>query len=351
VKALTLGRPMIHPLVDGLLVAGGLTFVVLALVAVGAAPKAIGGGSWVFVVFGANLTHFAASTVRLYTKRGATTDWPFVAFALPLLTLILLLLALVFADHLGWHLVSLYLTWSAYHYAAQTYGISMIYAYRSQRAPQDGDRRYLRAACLLPFLYLFFKGPEAGLEWLIPLVWLTRPEVAAVRGVLVQFLGVASLIAPFLVLAWSWRRGRALPLLSVLAMLANATWWTTRDIRIGMAWIALFHGLQYIPIVTAFHVKERLAEPGNTRGVLYHAAWFYAACAGLAYLLFQAWPYAFVAAGFGMAESALLVVATINIHHFIVDAYIWRLRKDPNYQVVTGTLPPPAVDGAAAAIA
>jgi hypothetical protein len=87
--------------------------------------------------------------------------------------------------------------------------------------------------------------------------------------------------------------------------------------------------------VTAFHVKERLREPGNTRSWLHHAAWFYAVCLVVAYLLFSAWPYAFVAVGFGMAESVLLVLATINIHHFIVDAYIWRLRKDPNYRVVS----------------
>jgi len=24
----------------------------------------------------------------------------------------------------------------------------------------------------------------------------------------------------------------------------------------------------------------------------------------------------------------------INIHHFVVDAFIWKLRRDPNYQTV-----------------
>jgi hypothetical protein len=33
------------------------------------------------------------------------------------------------------------------------------------------------------------------------------------------------------------------------------------------------------------------------------------------------------------------VTAVINIHHFVVDAYIWRLRRDPNYRIVTGTEP------------
>jgi len=27
-------------------------------------------------------------------------------------------------------------------------------------------------------------------------------------------------------------------------------------------------------------------------------------------------------------------VAVINIHHFIVDAFIWKLRRDPNYKNV-----------------
>ena len=39
-------------------------------------------------------------------------------------------------------------------------------------------------------------------------------------------------------------------------------------------------------------------------------------------------------AGFGWAQSVVLVIAAINVHHFIVDAYIWRLRRDPNYRVV-----------------
>ena len=56
----------------------------------------------------------------------------------------------------------------------------------------------------------------------------------------------------------------------------------------------------------------------------------------LGYGLFYCWPYAFVLTGFGLAESVLLVTATINIHHFVVDAYIWRLgRTDSNSRLVT----------------
>ena len=46
----------------------------------------------------------------------------------------------------------------------------------------------------------------------------------------------------------------------------------------------------------------------------------------LGFALFQILPQGYVLAGFGMVESVLLVVAAINIHHFVVDAFIWRLR-------------------------
>ena len=51
-------------------------------------------------------------------------------------------------------------------------------------------------------------------------------------------------------------------------------------------------------------------------------------------------PQAYVFAGFGMVESLLLVTAAINIHHFIVDQFIWRLKKtDGNRRIVDGAAP------------
>jgi hypothetical protein len=40
------------------------------------------------------------------------------------------------------------------------------------------------------------------------------------------------------------------------------------------------------------------------------------------------------------AVDYLLIVAVINIHHFIVDAFIWRLRRDPSYAAVAGAPSP-----------
>jgi hypothetical protein len=64
----------------------------------------------------------------------------------------------------------------------------------------------------------------------------------------------------------------------------------------------IFHGLQYLAIVTIFHTRERLRQPGNRHGWLYQALVFYAMCVGLAWALFSVWPYAYVLLGFGLAD-------------------------------------------------
>jgi hypothetical protein len=129
-----------------------------------------------------------------------------------------------------------------------------------------------------------------------------------------------------------------LPIISILMLVANAAWWCLLPDQ-AFVWATIFHGIQYMAIVTIFHVKDQMALPGNLRGAWYHVAWFYGVCLALGYGLFSCLPWGFVAMGFGMVESVLLTVAAINIHHFIVDAYIWRLKRgDGNRNIVDSGL-------------
>ncbi len=58
--------------------------------------------------------------------------------------------------------------------------------------------------------------------------------------------------------------------------------------------------------------------------------------------------HAYTLVGFSVAESFLVIVAVINIHHFVVDAFIGRLRRDRNDAVVTSNLPAAAAPAPAA---
>src|SRR5262249_3453228 len=99
-------------------------------------------------------------------------------------------------------------------------------------------------------------------------------------------------------------------------------------------WAALFHGVQYLTIAAIFHVRERTRRPENRHGWAIHAGIFYGASVALAYLLFVLWPDAYLALGSHRLLTAPLALAVINIHDFVVDAYIWRLRRDPNLRTV-----------------
>ncbi|HYS04550.1 MAG TPA: hypothetical protein VEW47_05085 [Candidatus Dormibacteraeota bacterium] len=77
------------------------------------------GAAMAGIVLFSNGAHFAASTVRLYTKPGAAGSMPFLSKVVPPIVIILMTLCVVYVGRVGRILDTLYLTWSPYHYAAQ----------------------------------------------------------------------------------------------------------------------------------------------------------------------------------------------------------------------------------------
>jgi hypothetical protein len=261
---------------------------------------------------------------------------PFLTMVFPLVALGILTLCISQAGRLGTHLQALYLTWSPYHYAAQAYGLAVMYAYRSGCRLAPVDKKYLWWVSMTPFFYNFFSGRKIGLNWVVPTSILSLPQVAGVLQGWQMVLAVLSFVAPVLLFVKVWRSGNGpLPLISLMLIVANGIWWLVLNEVDASIWATIFHGIQYLAIVIIFHVKDQMSRGDNRHGVLYHTASFYGMSLILGYALFHSLPLAYVSAGFGTVESMLLVVAAINIHHFIVDAYIWRLKRDEgNRQLV-----------------
>ncbi len=331
------GRAFVHPAFDYLLIGGALSLLVSALVIL--LPR---GGELLdattlpyFILF-SNSAHFAASTVRLYTKPDAYESRPFVTMGLPLVTLLLLTVCMFQAGRLGPIVQSLYLTWSPYHYAAQAYGLAVMYCYRSGCSLTGREKTSLWWIAMLPFLFAFLTGAGVGVDWLLPQAVLDRPLTDDFRRTSSYILIALAFLTPLILFAKVWRsHGRPLPLISLLVLFSNGVWWFILPTLNAFAWATIFHGVQYLAIVVIFHVKDQMAREDNMHGRMYHVLWFYAVCLLLGYSLFNVLPLAYLFVGFGRVESILLVVATINIHHFIVDGYIWRLKKaDSNRRVV-----------------
>jgi hypothetical protein len=330
-----LGRPFVSPAFDLLLIGGGLSLV-FGLVAYGAGFRITGDANLAMVLLFANFAHFAASTVRLYTKPGALRELPRgLTLWLPILMVAAFTAVLLWAGWLVRYVFAAFVIWSPYHYSMQTYGLSSMYAYRSGVTLSDRQRRALWWACLVPFLWSLLR-PDAGVAHILQgLGFHSVPTFEILRSNASLVLSAAALATPVVVI---WRLkahdGVTLPLISVLTIMTNAIWWTLFNYVNAMWWAAIFHGVQYLAIVTIFHVRERVRMTSNAYGPLYHTVMFYGGCVVLAYVLFVLWPDAYTWAGFDGLLTAQLTVAVINLHHFIVDAYIWKLRRDPNLAVV-----------------
>ena len=324
-------RFFVYPAFDYLVIGGGLSLLFAVAMATIGLDLTLNGWLTTLIIV-ANGAHFAASSVRLYTRPGVTRTLPLLTLAFPVIAVLALTAAITLPEPLGLFLMTTYLVWSPYHYSAQAYGLAVMYGYRAGAPLDDTAKRAIRVACLLPFVWTLLQ-PIGGLGELLRAWHVSAPmPVGQARGVVSQVLQSLILFSPIGLMLWlRARRGVLLPLISLLTIAANAVWWTVFNILDAFVWATVFHGLQYLAIVAIFHVKDRLRDPGNRRGGGWHAATFYLGCVALGYALFELWPHAYAWAGYDFKKSALLITAAINIHHFVVDAFIWRLRRDPNY--------------------
>jgi hypothetical protein len=332
------GNCFLHPAWDYLLI-GSLWSIALTVywLADSARDPYLNPDQWVWLVLLANSAHFAASTIRLYSKPAYLKEFSFLAFGFPIVTMAVLSACVLYPGILGRYLQVIYLTWAPFHYAKQIYGLSLMYTFRGGTKLDSGDKRLIYWTCMMPFLYAIMSGSsQMGLGWLLPVEFVSANET--VLGTLngIKFVLMILTFAMPVVLYWRvWTtRRQALPLIVMVMMLANGLWWTGLSYLDAFVIATIAHGIQYMAIMLIYHVREQLAEPANQRGWLFHAGSFYAKCVALGYGLFNCWPFIFVWAGAGLAESMLMVIATINIHHFIVDAYIWRLRVPENQKAL-----------------
>lgn len=318
-----LGRCYWHPSIDYLVIGGGLSipFVIWAALVPGATPQYVLPYMLVF-----NFAHFAASTVRLYTKPGQARALPFLSYAFPVVVLVIATAGVAWPNLLGERLWQLYRTWSPFHYAAQAYGLSMIYCYRSSVRLHQGERRALWWSSMLPFLWAFVSARDAGLEWFLPIGALSSPYFSVLRNWSVQTLGVAAFAAPILFFGTLYARGQRVPLIAPLLLGVNGMWWVILGYTDAFFWATIFHSIQYLAIVTLYHAADQTKLYGSVRTQTYHWVSFYAACLVLGIGLFVLWPILYVLMGFHADHANMAVLAVINVHHFIVDGFIWKTR-------------------------
>lgn len=249
---------------------------------------------------------------------------------------------------LGSLFVTLYLTWSPWHYTAQNFGVAMVLLRRRGPAPSRVASRLLRASFVVSFGLAFVSlhgqvsppyVPDGITGYAYSVRTLGIPaeirDVALAAGS-VAWLGLSVSAAWLLVRGSSWKA--AAP--ALLIMLSQTLWFVAPAVArnwqlaqglepLGLAqaqyaflWVALAHAAQYVWI-TAWYAEAR--EPG------FSVTRFYARALAAGSTAWTVPALLFAPGVLGRlpfdAGLGMLVAALVNIHHFMLDGVIWKLRE------------------------
>ena len=297
------------------------------------------------------IPHYGGTLLRVYES--AEDRHKYAYFALHATVAIALLY--VVGLHLAWMgslVLTLYLTWSPWHYSGQNYGVALMLLGRRGVSVTPRTKRFVHASFVFSYLLTFvaIHGAERTANYapvtysatafhLLPLgipaalCELLIPVLALGYGV--SLLGAASGllragrpgdIAPAAVLAFTQGLWFSLPvLLRYLQLVDSASFFANVFTPYGFVWIAVAHSVQYL-WVTSYYARTS----GSTPRLLPYLG--KAALAGYAVWMVPALLFAPNLLG-GLVGSppydsglALLGAAVVNLHHFVLDGAIWKLR-------------------------
>jgi len=266
---------------------------------------------------------------------------------------------------LGW-LIQLMFLLVGWHYVKQGFGVLTALSARSGVRFTTGERRVLLAHALASWAYAWASPADSGTEMEERgVVFMTQPHGPVLERVtLVLFVASAALVT--WVLVRRLRSAERFPPVAALLGYFSALWvWTVYSQVAPLVVYAIpaLHSLQYLYFVWLLRTGEtRAAErrPFDSRSAGARLALFAASAVGLAWLLFHGAPETLDAVFFvrrgrpvdlgnlGVAPCVAAVFVCVNVHHYFMDAVIWRREnRQVSFAISansSGTLAP-AADG------
>ncbi len=279
-----------------------------------------------------NYPHYMATVYRAYHRFEDFNKYRIVTIHTTLL-----ILATAVVSHFWFRalpfIFTLYLTWSPWHYTGQNYGILMMFARRAGAKFNDGVRHAMYGAFALSYAILFLNfhtGPSSD-----PL-FLSLNVPAAVSSQLQIILAIAFVIASVyaisqLVGETGWRT--LVPSLTLFS--TQFVWFLLPTVlslgegfrfpqsRYSSGVLAVMHSAQYLWITSYYARREAGSEgPRGWRPFAYFAVLI---AGGIALFIPGPWIASHLF-HFDFTRSFLIFTALVNIHHFILDGAIWKLR-------------------------
>jgi Tfp pilus assembly protein PilF len=279
-----------------------------------------------------NYPHFMATIYRAYHSYDEFTKYRFFTVHVAVLLLAAGVIAHVWYPLLPW-IFTLYICWSPWHYTGQNYGLLMMFVRRVSLSPTEVERKALHLAFVASYLMLLFSFQTGT----------SGDALVLSMGLPAKFtLPVRAMLAVFFLIATGWamtslaRRGSWKSLLPAAVLASTQFLWfllpalielgsgqEVPQTRYSSGILAVLHSAQYLWITSYYQKKEALVAGKTAWSFLRYQLTLVAG--GIALFIPGPW---IVSRVFHLdfAASFLTFTALVNIHHFILDGAIWKLR-------------------------
>jgi tetratricopeptide (TPR) repeat protein len=328
------GNPWIYrPWIDLLVGCGGWSapLLLLAFYATSSYSRAWA-VAFYFLALLCNYPHFMATVYRAYHTHTEFEKYRIFTVHIALLLALAGIIAHAWYPLLPW-IFTLYICWSPWHYTGQNFGLLMMFARRSGLAPTSLERNAIHLSFIASFvlLMLSFHTGASG-DALILSLGLPAKFTLPARGVLAIFFVAAS--------GWALismaRRSSLRAILAPLTLAVTQFLWfllpalielfrghEVPQTRYSSGILAVLHSTQYLWITSYYQEREaRGAGDANWKFSRYLLTLI---AGGIALFIPGPW----IASRLfhvDFAASFLTFTALVNIHHFILDGALWKLR-------------------------
>ncbi len=292
-----------------------------------------------------NYPHYMATIYRAYHTREDFQKYRIFTIHLTGLLLVTLALTHGFPRLLPW-LFTIYLTWSPWHYMGQNFGLAMMFARRNGAQPAPRHRNLLYLAFLASYAMVFLSihaRPSSDTYVLslgLPMaagrvLRLALAPLFLVAGAM-AFRGMAATVKQ----SYKWR-----PLWPAMVLFSTEFLWFVLPSLLEAGYgfripqqryadgvLAVMHSAQYLWITSYYARQEARAGQASWNWRAYFGV---LVAGGIALFVPGPWLVSRFA-GMDFTASFLAFTALVNIHHFILDGAIWKLR-DVRVGAVLGT--------------
>jgi hypothetical protein len=280
--------------------------------------------------------HVISTYTRLcFDRKSFSEHWWMVVLLLPSVAVATIIVAYSFGL---WTVVSVYFYWLWFHYARQSWGISRTYRAKEPNALYEHgwlDQAIFYALPILGILYRSYQDPGhfIGMELrVVPIASVAVLNAAAIATV--ALLGIWLIRRIYACLQGRMAGTHTLYMLTHFQVFAVA-YLLIGDVTCGWLVINIWHNAQYILFVWLYNTRRFRAGVDREAWFLSYISqpgrlWVYLTCCVLITgVIYWALLGTLDALFFAGLSATIVLYQIVNFHHYIVDATIWKVRREP----------------------